>query len=340
MNGTIQPQLPKFSGNFFDQWCIQMKALFGFQELTEIIEAGYVEPADQVAAAALSQTQKDNLRENRKKDKKVLFFLYQAVDEIVFERISSATTAKDAWEMLQKSYKGDEKVKSVRLQTLRGEFETLSMKDTETISDYFSRVQSAVNQLRVNGENLEDVRVIEKIMRSLTNRFDYVVGAIEEERDLSTRTIEGLLGSLCSHEHRINHKAAAPVEQTFQSKVNLSSTNSSSGDKPSSQGKDVKTKNCKNHASIEKNSSGQQALEKARYDKTKIQCFRCKKFGHFRSQCRIKFPKRNSEHANYTDDVQEKETLLLACSSSEEEHLDKWYLDTGCSNHMWKGVFL
>lgn len=138
MNGTIQPQLPKFSRNFFDQWCIQMKALFGFQELTEIIEAGYVEPADQVAAAALSQTQKDNLRENRKKDKKALFFLYQAVDEIVFGRISSATTTKDAWEMLQKSYQGDEKVKSVRLQTLQGEFETLSMKDIETISDYFS----------------------------------------------------------------------------------------------------------------------------------------------------------------------------------------------------------
>ncbi|KAL5806123.1 hypothetical protein ACOSQ4_028856 [Xanthoceras sorbifolium] len=333
MNGTIQPQLPKFSGKNFDQWCIQMKALFGFQELSEIIEAGYIEPSDQVAAA-LSQTQRDNLRENRKKDKKALFFLYQAVDEIVFERISSATTAKDAWEMLQKSYKGDEKVKSVRLQTLRGEFETLSMKDSETISDYFSRVQFIVNQLRVNGEKLEAVRVIEKIMRSLTNRFDYVVAAIEEGRDLSTMTIEGLLGSLCSHEHRMNHRSATSIEQAFQSKVNLSSTSSSSSDKTSSQGKDVKTKSFKNHASIEKNNSGQQALEKSRYDKTKIQCFRCKKFGHFRSQCRVKLPKRISKLANYVDDVQEKETLLLTCNSSEEEHLDEWYLDTRCSNHM------
>jgi hypothetical protein len=200
MNG-IQPQLPRFGGKHFDQWCIQMKALFGFQELSEIVELGYAEPVDQDEAAALTQVQKDNLSNNRKKDKKALFFLYQAVDEVVFEKISNATTAKEAWEMLQRSYKGDEKVKNVRLQTLRGEFESLKMKDSESISDFFSRVQTVVNQLRVNGEKKEDLLVIEKIMRSLTSRFDYVVAAIEEGRDLSIMTIEGLMGSLCAHEY-------------------------------------------------------------------------------------------------------------------------------------------
>ena len=139
-----------------------MKALFAFQELFEIIENGYVEPADQAAVVAFSQALKDSLRENRKKDKKMLFFLYQAVDEVVSERTSRATIAKEAWELLQKFYKGDKKVKSVRLQTLRGEFKTLSMLESDSISSYFSRVESVVNQLRVNGENLEDLRVIEK----------------------------------------------------------------------------------------------------------------------------------------------------------------------------------
>lgn len=32
--------------------------------------------------------------------------------------------------------------------------------------------------------------------------------------------------------------------------------------------------------------------------------------------------------------MQEKETLLLACSAFEKDHVDEWYLDTGCSNHM------
>ncbi|CAL2248347.1 unnamed protein product [Prunus armeniaca] len=33
------------------------------------------------------------LKETRKKDKKALFFLFHAVDEAIFERISSCTTA-------------------------------------------------------------------------------------------------------------------------------------------------------------------------------------------------------------------------------------------------------
>jgi len=115
-----------------------MKALFGFQELSKIVELGYAEPEDQDAATALTQVQKDSLSTNKRKDEKALFFIYQAVDEIVFEKISSATTSKEAWEMLQRSYEGDEKVKSVRLQALRGEFESLKMKDYESISDYFS----------------------------------------------------------------------------------------------------------------------------------------------------------------------------------------------------------
>ena len=48
----------------------------------------------------------------------------------------AATTAHDAWKILQDAYKASEKVISIKLQTLWKEFDTLSMKEDETIKYY------------------------------------------------------------------------------------------------------------------------------------------------------------------------------------------------------------
>ena len=42
--------------------------------------------------------------------------------------------------------------------------------------------------------------VVEKILRSLANKFEHVVVAIEESKDLETHSIKELLGSLQVYE--------------------------------------------------------------------------------------------------------------------------------------------
>ena len=70
------------------------------------------------------------------------------------------------------------------------------MKDGETISNYFSQLLVIVNHLKSNGKNIEDVRVVDKILRSLANKFKHVVVAIKESKDLEILSIEELMGSL------------------------------------------------------------------------------------------------------------------------------------------------
>ena len=80
------------------------------------------------------------------------------------------------------------------------------MKESKNVSDYITRVQTVVNQLNQNGEMLLETRIVEKILRSLTNNFKNVVCAIEESKDLMTFTVNELAGSLKTHEQRKKKK--------------------------------------------------------------------------------------------------------------------------------------
>ncbi|XP_024984146.1 uncharacterized protein LOC112520048 [Cynara cardunculus var. scolymus] len=208
-----QPHLPRFNGRNYFHWSIQMKVMFEFQDLWGIIESGVVEPENPIA---LTSQQTIDLNEYKKKDKKAMFLIYQTVDENIFEMISACETAKDAWEMRFKAYRGEEKVKTVRLQTLRCEFDSLKMKDTESVEEFYTRVIVLLNQMRLNGESISDRRVVEKILRSLTRKFEYVVVAIEESKDLSTLSLETLLGTLQSHELRMRQFDTNTLEHAFQ----------------------------------------------------------------------------------------------------------------------------
>ena len=65
------------------------------------------------------------------------------------------------------------------------------MKGDETIQDYFSRVSILVKEMRSYGEDISERKVVEKILRSLPPKFNYVVSAIEE-----SYTQNELMGSL------------------------------------------------------------------------------------------------------------------------------------------------
>jgi hypothetical protein len=76
------------------------------------------------------------------------------------------------------------------------------MKEGKTVSDYFTH--TLTNKLRFLGEILSDVTVIEKILRSMTSKFGYVVCSIKESKDLDTMSIDELQSSLLVHEQRMH----------------------------------------------------------------------------------------------------------------------------------------
>jgi Domain of unknown function (DUF4219) len=93
--------LPRLTKSNYNNWSIQIRTLLGAQDAWEVVEVGFEEPASDTVQTT---NQVKTLKETQMKDKTALYILFQAVDELDFEKITSATTAKEAWDTLQKVF--------------------------------------------------------------------------------------------------------------------------------------------------------------------------------------------------------------------------------------------
>lgn len=78
------------------------------------------------------------------------------------------------------------------------------MKGRASISKFRKTISSLNNWLRMNGETMEEQKIVEKTLRSLASRFDMIVSPIEEVEDLSMLIVDELKGSFQNHEKHLN----------------------------------------------------------------------------------------------------------------------------------------
>jgi len=153
----------------------------------EIVKRGFQEHAKNA-----SDDQEQTYKVNKRLDFKAKVLLYQCISVNIFQKISQAAIAKQAWDMLKKAYGNAGKTKKVPLQSLRRQFEFLSMTDQESIFENFNKIQALVNSMLVYDEVVEDMKIVKKVVRMLTPSFYHIIVAIEESKDLGAITVEEL----------------------------------------------------------------------------------------------------------------------------------------------------
>ncbi|KAH0637940.1 hypothetical protein KY285_035752 [Solanum tuberosum] len=189
VSSSSQPLIPVFKGEKYEFWSIKMKTLCRSQELWDLIEDGFTDVAEPDAE------EEKRLKQIRKKDAKALFFIQQAVHGTIFSRIAATTSSRDAWLIMKIEFQGSSMVNTVKLQSLRRDFETLFMKNNESVQDFLSRVSGIVSQMKSYGGEI----------------------AIEESKDISKFSFDELMGSLQSHESQINKSIERTEEQNEKS---------------------------------------------------------------------------------------------------------------------------
>ncbi|KAH7571345.1 hypothetical protein JRO89_XS04G0027100 [Xanthoceras sorbifolium] len=186
----------------------------------------------------------------------------------------------------------------------------LQMKNGETVTDYFARTLTVANKMRIYGEKMEDVVIIEKIFKSMTPKYNYVVYAIEESNDIDTLSIDALQSSLQVHEQRMDcyemEKQALKVSQE-------SYTSGRGRDRGGFRGR------------------GKGRSLQRSYNKSSVECYHCHELGHFQYEC----PQKEKENKANVAETEE-EMLLMAYikKKNDNQMSNTWYLNSGCSNHM------
>ena len=74
------------------------------------------------------------------------------------------------------------------------------MEPSETIGDMYTRFTDVVNSLRALGKCFLDFELVNKILRSLSKKWDSKVTAIQEAKNLNNLPLEELIGSLMTYE--------------------------------------------------------------------------------------------------------------------------------------------
>lgn len=54
-----------------------------------------------------------------------------------------------------------------RAQTLKGEFESLNMKETEPLDEFYMKLNGLVTNIRALGEKVEETYVVKKLLRAV-----------------------------------------------------------------------------------------------------------------------------------------------------------------------------
>jgi malate synthase len=149
-----------------DYWKRKMKMYLGSinDQVWDVTESDYVilDPNN------LTSTDKANKQCNTM----ALNTIYDAINSMVFKKIKDCEKASEVWKRLEETYKGTLAVKSAKLYILKYKLTSFEMKDDESISKMFHRLQVIVNDLKALGENINDDDVSHRFLMCLPPRFE------------------------------------------------------------------------------------------------------------------------------------------------------------------------
>ena len=98
--------------------------------------------------------------------------LLGSLSQLEIVKVMQLKNAKETWDKIVLRYQGDNKVKHEKLHSPIIQYETLKMHNDESIASYFLCIDEIVNWMKNLGEEIKEVTLVEKVLRSLPTKFN------------------------------------------------------------------------------------------------------------------------------------------------------------------------
>ncbi|GJX73885.1 zf-CCHC domain-containing protein, partial [Tanacetum coccineum] len=330
LEGQSMQRPPLFESDSFIYWKNRFETYVKSKDLDlwHVITNGDFQPIVQNPETKLDEVipfekQTDDLKKRLAKNNEAKMVIYNALPRKEYERIFMCNTAKEIWKTLLITHQGNSQVKDNKIDLLVQQYEQFVISEDESIDSAFARFNTIITSLKALDEGYSSKNYVRKFLRALHPKWRAKVTAIEESKDLTSLSLDELIGNLKVHEMIIKKDSKIVKAKVERKSIALKAKKESSD------------KECSTSGS-EDEEYAMAAFPRSLDDKNgkgDRKCFRCGDPNHFIGEC-PKPPKDKNQRdfiggswsdSGEEDDEKVKDEMCLVAHASSEVCFESSY---------------
>ncbi|GJX69005.1 retrovirus-related pol polyprotein from transposon TNT 1-94 [Tanacetum coccineum] len=327
-------------------------------DLWYVITNGDFQPIQQNLETKLDEVipfekQSDDLKKRLAKNNEAKIVIYNDLPRKEYERIFKCNTAKEIWKTLLITHQGNNQVKDNKIDLLVQQYEQFVISEDESIDSAFARFNTIITSLKALNDGYSSKNYVIKFLRVLHPKWRAKVTAIEESKDLTSLSLDELIGNLKVHEMIIKKDSEIVKAKVERKSLALKAKKESSDEECSTSRsedeeyamavRDFKKFFKRRGRFVRQPRNDKKTFQRSRDDKngkSDRKCFRCGDPNHLIGEC-PKPPKDKNQRAfvrgSWSDSGEEddekvnNETCLVAQASSEVCSESSYFSDENSS---------
>ncbi|GJX49994.1 hypothetical protein Tco_0276839 [Tanacetum coccineum] len=241
LEGQSMQRPPLFESDSFIYWKNRFETYVKSKDLDlwHVITNGDFQPIIQNPETKLDEVvpfekQTDDLKRRLAKNNEAKMVIYNALPRKEYERIFMCNTAKEIWKTLLITHQGNSQVKDNKIDLLVQQYEQFVISEDESIDSAFARFNTIITSLKALDEGYSSKNYVRKFLRALHPKWRAKVTAIEESKDLTSLSLDELIGNLKVYEMIIKKDSEIVKEKVERKSLALIDKKESSDEECSS----------------------------------------------------------------------------------------------------------